>query len=178
MSKQTYIVSVYTENNVGILNRITIIFTRRHINIESITVCPSEIEDVHRYIIMIYATENAVKKLVVQIEKQIEVIQAFYHTQEQIIPREVALYKISTEKMREYGEFERVIKQNDASIVSINNEFAVVEKTGTQEDTTLLLNNLKSFGMLQFVRSGLIAVTYNPMHVSKKIVEFYQNQNN
>ena len=169
MSKQTYIISIYTENNVGILNRITIIFTRRHINIESITVCPSEIEGVHRYTIVIYATEDMVKKLVGQIEKQIEVIQAFHHTQGQIIPREVALYKISTRKMREYAEFEKVIKQNKASIVSLNEEFAIVEKTGTQEDTSILLESLKPFGMLQFVRSGLIAVTHNPMHVSKKI---------
>ena len=178
MTKKTYIISIYTENNVGILNRITVIFTRRHINIESITVCPSEIEDVHRYTIMIYVTENAVKKLIGQVEKQIEVIQAFYHTQEQIIPREVALYKISTEKMKEYGEFDKVITQNKASIVNVNNEFAIIEKTGTQDDTTLLLNNLKPFGILQFARSGIIAVTHDPMHVSKKIVGFYNNKNN
>ena len=47
--KQIFTVSVYTENNVGILNRLSAIFLKRHINIESMTVSKSEIEDVHRF---------------------------------------------------------------------------------------------------------------------------------
>ena len=48
-----YTVSVYTENNIGLLNRISAIFQRRHINIESMNISQSEIEGVSRFTILV-----------------------------------------------------------------------------------------------------------------------------
>ena len=78
--EKKYTISIYTENSVGLLNRVSTIFQRRHINIISITSSASEIENVSRFVIVVNLTEVAVKKIVGQIEKQIEVIKAFYHT--------------------------------------------------------------------------------------------------
>ena len=50
--KQLYSVSIYTENNIGLLNRISAIFQRRHINIESLNTSPSEIEGVSKFTIV------------------------------------------------------------------------------------------------------------------------------
>ena len=75
--KRKYTISAFTENTVGMLNRITIIFTRRHINIESITVSASEIEGVHRYTIVLTTTHEQVHKVVAQIEKLVDVMKAF-----------------------------------------------------------------------------------------------------
>ena len=78
-----YTISIYTENSIGLLNRVSAIFQRRHINIVSITSSVSEIDDVSRFVIVVSMTEEAVKKVVGQIEKQVEVIKAFYHTDEE-----------------------------------------------------------------------------------------------
>ena len=91
-----YTISVYTENNLGLLNRIATIFLKRHINIESLTVSSSEIEGVSRFIIVAYMPEEQVKKIVKQIEKQVEVIKAYYHTNEDSIYLQSALFKIKS----------------------------------------------------------------------------------
>ena len=71
MERQEYNITAYTENQVGLLNRIAIIFSRRKINIESLNVSPSEIEGIHRFNIVIAETEDVVEKLAKQIEKQV-----------------------------------------------------------------------------------------------------------
>ena len=83
-----YTISIYSENNVGLLNRISAIFLKRHINIESFSTSLSEIKNVFRFIIVVNANEEKVKKIVSQIEKQVDVIKAFYHTDEETIFQE------------------------------------------------------------------------------------------
>ena len=95
--KKVYTVSVYTENNIGILNRLSAIFLKRHINVESMTVSESEIDNVHRFTFVVVVPETLIRKVVLQLEKQIEVIGAFFHTEDEIISHETALFKISTE---------------------------------------------------------------------------------
>ena len=59
---KTFTISIYSENNVGLLNRISAIFLKRHINIESLTTSQSEIKDVFRFIIIVQVPEDNVKK--------------------------------------------------------------------------------------------------------------------
>ena len=62
--KQLFTVSIYTENNIGLLNRISAIFQRRHINIESINSSVSEIEEVTKFTIVVNLSENLMKKII------------------------------------------------------------------------------------------------------------------
>ena len=94
MKNITYTISVYAENNVGLLNRISAIFLKRHINLESFSTSASEIPDVFRFVIVVNTDADRVRKIVQQIEKQVDVIKAFYHTDEETIFQENALYKI------------------------------------------------------------------------------------
>ena len=72
--KQEYTITVYTENQVGLLNRIAIIFSRRKINIESLNTSPSEVQGIHRFTIVVTESRDVVLKVVRQIEKQVEVL--------------------------------------------------------------------------------------------------------
>ena len=114
--EKNYTISIYTENSVGLLNRVSAIFQRRHINIISITSSVSEIEQVSRFIIVVSLSETAVKKVVGQIEKQIEVIKAFYHTDEETIFQESALYKVASKSLFEERHIQNIIK-NSFSII-------------------------------------------------------------
>lgn len=96
-----YTVSIYTENNIGLLNRISAIFQRRHINIESINSSISEIENVSKWTIVVKLTEDQMKKIIGQIEKQVEVIKAYYHTEEETIYQESCLFKIKSDLLFE-----------------------------------------------------------------------------
>ena len=102
MEKKEYTITVYTENQIGLLNRIAIIFSRRKINIDSMNTSPSEIEGIHRFTILIDETEEVVRKVCRQIEKQVEVLKAYYNTEEEIVWQEMALYKVSTLQSSKY----------------------------------------------------------------------------
>jgi acetolactate synthase I/III small subunit len=168
--KQNFTVSVYTENNVGILNRLSAIFLKRHINIESMNVSKSEIDHVHRFTFVVIVPKTLIRKVVGQLEKQIEVIGAFYHTEDEIIYHETAMFKLSSEflydeKIQDKLKFRRV------HIVTITERYFVIEASGLKEDIDRMYDKLKPYGLLQFVRSGRIAITRPKMAISELLKE-------
>ena len=173
--KKNYTISVYTENNVGLLHRLSAIFLKRHINIESFSTSESEIKDVYRFIIVVKMTKSGVEKVTKQIEKQVEVIKALYHTDTETIFQESALYKVKSSSLFEERHIQNIIKESNARIVTVNPEFFVIEKTGFRDDTEKLYNDLKSYGLLQFTRSGRIAVSKEKMGISE-ILNTFKNQ--
>ena len=167
MSETTrYTISIYTENNIGLLNRISAIFLKRHINFLSFSTSQSEIPDVFRFVIVVKMTESGVKKIVQQIEKQVDVIKAFYHTDEETIFQESALYKVKSSYLFEERQIQNIIKDSHANIVTVSPNYFVIEKTGWREDTEKLYKELEPYGLLQFVRSGRISVSKEPMNIS------------
>lgn len=167
---QLYTISIYTENNIGILNRLSAIFLKRHINIESMTVSKSEIENVHRFTFVVNMSEISIRKIIGQLQKQIEVIRAYYHTEDEIIYHETALFKISTahlydEKIQDKLKFRR------AHIIAITENYFVIEASGLKEDIDRMYDKLKPYGLLQFVRSGRIAITKPKMAISELLLE-------
>ncbi len=157
--EQEFTISIYSENHVGLLNQITTIFTRRHINIESLTTSESAISGIHKFTIVVFATRDQVTKLIGQIEKRIDVLRAFVFTTDEIIHQEIALYKVKTEALLNGNEIERLVRQYGARILEVTKEYTVIEKTGHKEETQELFEKLDKFGVQQFVRSGRIAVT-------------------
>ena len=176
MSKKTkYTVSIYTEDNLGLLNRISAIFLKRHLSIESINSSPSEIKEIFRFVIVLMAEESLIKKVITQIEKQIEVIAAFYHTDQETIFQESALYKVKSKSLFEERHIQNIIKESNARIVTVNPDFFVIEKTGFRDDTEKLYKDLEEYGLLQFTRSGRIAVSKEKMGISE-ILNTFKNQ--
>ena len=172
MEKKNYTVSIYTENNLGLLSRIAAIFLKRHINIESITASKSEVNDVMRFIVIVQVTEEQVRKIVGQIEKQIEVIKAFYHTDEELYFQETALYKVRSSDFMKDSGIQNFVKETNARIVAVTPDFFVIEKTGRRQETDHLYEKLKPYGLMQFVRSGSIAVSKNEMPITGILEKF------
>ncbi|WP_010134620.1 acetolactate synthase small subunit [Ochrovirga pacifica] len=172
METKTYTISIYTENNLGLLNRISTLFVKRHINIESLTVSYSEIENVSRFVIVVNMTEVAVKKIIGQIEKQIEVIKAFYHTDDELIFTQTAMFKFRSDLLFDEPQIQNIIKENNLNIVTVNKTFFVVEKAGRQNEIDALYEKFKPFGIAQFVRSGKIAVSKEAMNIRQILNDF------
>ena len=169
---QTYTISLYSENNVGLLNRVSAILLKRHINIESFSTSPSEIEDVFRFVIVVEVTESKIKKVVQQIEKQIDVIKAFYHTDKETIFQESALYKVKSSALFEERHIQNIIKKSQAKIVTVSPKFFVIEITGFRHETENLRSQLEPYGLMQFVRSGRISVTKQKMNITEILNKF------
>jgi len=171
-AKQEFTITVYTENQIGILNRIAIIFSRRKINIESLNVSPSEIEHIHRFNILITETDEVVRKLARQIEKQVEVLKVYYNTNEDIIWQEMALYKLPTEVVAEKVLVERLLRENGARAVVIRKDYTVFEATGHRQETDKLIEVLQPYGLIEFVRSARVAIIKDSEGFNSKLREF------
>ena len=170
--KKEFTITVYTENQIGLLNRIAIIFSRRKINIDSMNTSPSEIEGIHRFTILIAETEEVVRKVCRQIEKQVEVLKVYYNTEEEIVWQEMALYKVSTDEIAEKVKVERLLRECGARAVAITKEFTVFETTGHREETDKLVKALEPFGLIEFVRSARIAIIKESRGFHEKLKEF------
>ncbi len=172
MEKKEYTISVYTENHIGLLVRIAIIFSRRKINIDSLNTSPSEIDGIHRFNIVISESEEVVKKLARQIEKQVEVLKVYYNTNEDIIWQELALYKVETDAIAEKANVERLLRAYGARAVVIRKDYTVFETTGHREETDGLIKVLEPYGLIEFVRSARVAIIKNSSGFHEKLKEF------
>lgn len=160
MEKTLYTLIVHSENIAGLLNQVTAVFTRRQINIESLNVSASSIKGIHKYTITAWATQDEIEKVVKQIEKKIDVLQAHYFTDDEIYQHEIALYKLSTPEFQNNPLASKVIRRYSAHIVEVNPVFSIVEKNGISEYITALYEELQELDcVLQFVRSGRVAIT-------------------
>ena len=137
MEDKTFTISVYSENNVGLLNRISGIFLKRHINILSLNVSESEIENVSRFIIVVNTTEKWVQN--------IEVIKAFYHTDEETIFLENALFKIASSLLFDEKQIQNIIKESQSTIVTVSRDFFVISKSGRRSEIEELYQKFKPY---------------------------------
>ncbi len=177
MDKILYTINVYSENIAGILNQITTIFTRRQLNIETLSVSASSIEGIHKYTITVYSDAETIEKVTKQIERRVDVIQAHYYTDDQIIYQEVALYKVPTNELLASNKVERLVRKYNARILEVNQVYTVIELTGHPDETQALYDKLMRMGgLLQFVRSGRIAITRSPVDRLSNFLTLLKNR--
>ena len=176
MSKKEFTITVYTENQIGLINRIAIVFSRRKINIESLNTSPSEVPGIHRFTIVINETEDVVRKLCRQLEKQIEILKAYYNTNDEIIWQELALYKVPTDEIAEKVKVERLLHQYGARAVVIRKDYTVFETTGQREEIDRLVEALEPYGLIEFVRSARVAIIKESAGFHEKLKEFERTE--
>lgn len=154
-----YIVIAFTENQKGVLNRITALYLRRNINIESLKVSESAIKGISMFVISAFTSEEVIERLSKQIANIIEVIQVEYYSTEELITQEIALYKISSKIFNESSSVDRIIRKWNARIIEMNPSYVVVEKTGSREDVEEMRDELIELGLLnEFTRSGSVVL--------------------
>jgi len=172
MEKQEYTITLYTENSIGLIGRISTIFSRRKINIESLNTSPSEVEGIHRFTIVITEAEDVLRKLCRQLEKQIDILKAYYNTNDEVIWQEQALYKVPADVVNEKVYVERLLRQYGANVVVIRNDYIVFETAGHREEIDKLTEELTKYGLIEFVRCARIAIIKDSAGFHSKLVQF------
>jgi acetolactate synthase I/III small subunit len=157
--KQEFTISLFTEDHIGILGQITIILTRRQINIDSFTASESAVKGVYLLTIVVKTTNEMIQKVARQMEKLIDVLKVFVHTSDQIIYQEIALFKVTTNGLMSGNIIDRIVRTHNARILEVSPEYMVIEKTGHKAEIAELLAQLEPFGLLQFAKSGRVAIT-------------------
>lgn len=173
-----YTLSVLTEDRAGLLNHITIIFTRRKINIESLNVSTSEVEGISRFTIVVNCSREQADKVCQQIRKLVDVLGAFVYEQDEIFYQEIALYKVPTSVFLQGQKIETLVRNNGARILVIEADHIIIEKTGLKEDTHDLYKKLEPYGLLEFVRSGRVAISKSTRKTEAYIKELEESSSN
>jgi acetolactate synthase, small subunit len=158
-NKKLYTVTIFSENHVGLLNQISNIFTRRGLNIETLSVSPSAIEGIHKFTVTSFSDLDTIEKVVKQIDKRVDIIKSFYNTDEELVYQEIALYKVATDQFLALGSIEELIRKYNIRILEMTTNCVVLEKTGHYDETQGLFEELsEKLTILQFIRSGRIAI--------------------
>jgi acetolactate synthase-1/3 small subunit len=130
---------------------------------------------IHRFTVVINEIEEVVRKLSRQIEKQVEVLKAYFNTGDEIVWQELALYKVSTDEIAEKVKVERLLRQFGARAVVIRKDYTVFETTGHREETDKLVEVLAPYGLIEFVRSARVAIIKESSGFHEKLMEFEQS---
>lgn len=169
--KQEFTISLFTEDRIGILNQITIILTRRQINIDSITSSESAVKGVQLLTIVVRTTNEMVRKVARQFEKLIDVLKVFVHTSEELVYQEIALFKVPTKALMSGNVIDHIVRSHNARLLEVTPEYTVIEKTGHKREIVELLNELEQYGVLQYVRSGRVAITKQVKELNAYLIE-------
>jgi acetolactate synthase-1/3 small subunit len=169
--KQEFTISLFTEDHIGILGQITIILTRRQINIDSFTASESAVKGVYLLTIVVKTTSEMIQKVARQMEKLIDVLKVFVHTSDQIIYQEIALFKVSTSGLMSGNIIDDIVRTYNVRILEVSPEYMVIEKTGHRAEINDLLAHLEPYGLLQFAKSGRVAITKQVRELSSYLKE-------
>ncbi|MEQ6118496.1 acetolactate synthase small subunit [Reichenbachiella sp. MALMAid0571] len=176
--EKEFTLSVLTENRAGLLNQISIIFTRRKINIESLNVSTTEVPGISRFTIVVTSTRERIEKVIGQIRKIIDVLGSFLYEEDQIYYQEIALYKMPTSVFLNGHSIETLVRSNGARILVIEEDHIVIEKTGHKNETHDLYKKLEPLGLLEFVRSGRVAISQSKRKTEAYIHELENSHSN
>src|SRR5919109_4718209 len=148
---------VYVENKPGVLTRVASLFRRRAFNIDSLTVGRTEKPDVSRMTIVVDANEDQSRRILANIYKLVNVLLVDDITGEPAIVRDLALIKVgATHEARSHVlELASVFR---ARVVDVAPESLTIEITGAEDKIDGLLEVLRPFGLLEVVRTGIVAM--------------------
>ena len=164
--EQEYIITVFSENKVGLLSQITTVFTRRNVNIESLTTSESALAGIHKFTIVVRTDPEKIEKLARQVEKRIDVLKVFVFTSDEVVQQEIALYKVTRSR-----NVEQLVRRHNVRILEIDDDYIVVEKTGYKSETRELFELLQPYGVQQFVRSGTVAIVKSRRELLNEYLE-------
>ena len=164
--EQEYIITVFSENKVGLLSQITTVFTCRNVNIESLTTSESALAGIHKFTIVVRTDPEKIEKLARQVEKRIDVLKVFVFTSDEVVQQESALYKVTRSR-----NVEQLVRRHNVRILEIDDDYIVVEKTGYKSETRELFELLQPYGVQQFVRSGTVAIVKSRRELLNEYLE-------
>ena len=164
--EQEYIITVFSENKVGLLSQITTVFTCRNVNIESLTTSESALAGIHKFTIVVRTDPEKIEKLARQVEKRIDVLKVFVFTSDEVVQQEIALYKVTRSR-----NVEQLVRRHNVRILEIDDDYIVVEKTGYKSETRELFELLQPYGVQQFVRSGTVAIVKSRRELLNEYLE-------
>ncbi len=152
-----YTLSVLVQNRPGVLSRVTGLIARRGFNIASLSVGPTEDPTISRITVVVDSDPDSIEKITKQLHKLIDVYKITDLTDEEVIERELVLYKVNanSERRHEVIEAAGVFR---AKIVDMGKNTMTIEATGTMDKLKALEDLLRGYGIKEIVRTGKVSL--------------------
>jgi acetolactate synthase-1/3 small subunit len=163
MSAHTFV--AYVEDKPGVLNRVASLFRRRAFNIESLTVGHTDQPGVSRMTIVVDTDEYGARRVEANLYKLVNVLRVDDVTEQPTVERDLALIKVKAQNGKR-SEIMQLVDVYRARIVDVTNDSLVVEITGTEDKINSLIEVLRPFGIIEMVRTGIVAMARGSKAVS------------
>jgi acetolactate synthase-1/3 small subunit len=155
---QHHILVAQVQDQPGVLNRVTSLFRRRMFNIESLTVGHTDQPGVSRMTVVVDGARTSVEQVTKQLYKLIEVTKVSEVTQESVVAHELALIKVNAGAGHR-PEVLQLASVYNATVVHVTPDAVLIEATGPEDKVDALVSVLRSYGIKEMVRTGVIAMT-------------------
>ncbi|MFQ5692752.1 MAG: acetolactate synthase small subunit [Nitrospinota bacterium] len=156
------IYSILVNNHPGVLSHVSGLFARRGYNIESVAAGPTENPEVTRITIVAVGERNELEQIAKQLRKLYDVQEVSELQYNRSVTRELVLATISAGPEKR-GEVIQLANALGAEVANISDETITLELSGNDHKTRTLVNSLKKYGIVQMVRTGMIAIPYDGM---------------
>jgi len=151
-------ISALVENHFGVLANVAGLFSARGFNIDSLAVGETEDSSVSRMTIVVDGDDRIVEQILKQLNKLIDVIKVIDLSEDEMIDRELVIVKVhATASSR--GDIMQIINTFRAKMLDVNPKSIAVEVTGGEGKADAMLELLRPFGILEVVRTGVVAVS-------------------
>ncbi len=151
------VISVLVENEYGVLNKITGLFSRRAYNIESLAVGPTEDPTVSRITVVVDSGNSVLEQVEKQLNKLVPVIKVRKLEINDLVGYELALIKVNASP-RTRGEIKDVVEIMNARMVDISSTTITIQISDAPSKVDLMLDMLRPYGICEMARTGMAAL--------------------
>lgn len=149
--------SVLVENRAGVLSRVSGLFSRRGFNIESLAVGTTQNPEISRITIVVHGDEYLVEQITKQLHKLPDVLMVKHLADSAFLSRQLVLIKVKTDS-KNRSEVLQIVDIFRAHVVDVSTTTVTIEMTGADEKVQAIMDLLNPYGVLEVVRTGLIAI--------------------
>ena len=152
-----HVLSIYVENQPGVLVRVAGMFSRREFNIDSLSVGVTQSPDYSRITVVVHGDGNLIEQMIKQLEKMPVVKSVQRLDSETAVTRGMTMIKILADEDKRLDVL-KLAELFRAHVVDVQSTTLIFEITGNDEKVTAFLRLLKPYGILEVIRTGLIAL--------------------
>jgi acetolactate synthase-1/3 small subunit len=153
-----HVLSILVENKPAVLTRVAGLFARRGFNIDTLTVGPTEDDQVSRITLTVDGALHPIDQVTKQLHKLINVLKIRDLEPGDTVARELALFKVAVEGQQR-AEVMQVCEIFRGKVVDVTRRSVVIEITGTTDKVEAFERMVRPFGLIEMMRTGEIAIS-------------------
>ena len=151
-------ITALVEDKPGVLNRVASMFRRRGFNISSLAVGNSEIPNLSRMTFVVEGDSRTVEQVTKHLHKLIDVVKVSDISDDNAVARELALIRVHTTSQTR-SDVMQIVDLFRANVIDVAADSLIVEVVGDEEKVDALQNLLDPYGVMEVMRTGIVAMT-------------------